>query len=160
MRILGIDPGLNTTGYGLIQGSGLKVNLLEAGFIRTSFRKGVPERLNHIHRALSQLILNSNPEVLVLEKLFSHWRHPTTAYALGQARGIICLAARQNNILVVEYPATRIKKAVSGNGHCSKMQMQRMIQNLLSLKETPKPADIADALSLAIGHSYIMMSKI
>jgi len=160
MRILGIDPGLNITGYGLIEGSGLKINLIEAGFIRTTSKDNTSVRLERIYRSLNKLIDNVKPEVLVLEKLYSHWRHPTTAYVLGQARGIICLAAQQNHIPIVEYPATRIKKSVLGKGQASKLQIQRMIQNLFSLKALPKPPDIADALALAVGHSYMSLKKI
>lgn len=159
MRILGIDPGLHTTGYGLIDGQGLKIRLVEAGFIRTSPKEGMQSRLGHIHRAIDKIISKFKPEVLVLEKLYAHWRHPTTAFVLGHARGIICLAAKQNNIEVVEYAATRIKKAVVGRGHASKLQMQRMIQDTLCLKTLPEPPDVADALALSIGHSYMVSKK-
>lgn len=160
MRILGVDPGLNTTGYGLIEGRGLKVKLIDAGYIRTNPKETIHNRLSHIHRAVSRIINRFKPEVLVLEKLYAHWRHPTTAYVLGHARGIICLAARENNIELFEYAATRIKKAIIGNGHASKSQIQRMIQSLLLLKTLPEPADVADALALSIGHSYITSKKI
>ena len=155
MRILGIDPGLHTTGYGFIEGEGLGVRLIEAGFIRTNPKDNLPVRLGHIHRAVNKIIRKFKPEVLVLEKLYAHWKHPTTAYILGYARGMVCLAAEENNIEVFEYAATRIKKALVGNGHASKLQMQRMIQGLLSLKTMPEPPDVSDALALCIGHSYI-----
>lgn len=160
MRILGIDPGLRITGYGLIDGQGLKVNLVEAGFIRTNSKNDLQARLEHIHRGLDKIIRKFKPEILVLEKLYAHWRHPTTAYVLGHARGIICLAAGQNNVEVAEYAATRIKKAIVGSGHASKLQVQRMIQNLLFLKTLPEPADVSDALALAVGHSYMVNKKI
>lgn len=155
MRILGIDPGLHTTGYGLIEGKGLRVILIEAGFIRTNPKENLPARLGHIHRAVNKIIRKFKPEVLVLEKLYAHWKHPTTAYILGYARGMVCLAAEENNIEVFEYAATRIKKALVGNGHASKLQIQRMIQELLALKTMPEPPDVSDALALSIGHSYI-----
>lgn len=157
MRILGIDPGLHTTGYGVINGQGEKVGLLEAGYIRTRPRDSIDSRLEHIHRAIDKIIHKLKPDVLVLEKLYAHWRHPATAYCLGQARGIICLAARENDIELAEYSATRIKKAITGSGHAPKTQVQRMIQHLLSLQDVPEPPDVSDALALAIGHSY--MSK-
>lgn len=155
MRILGIDPGLHTTGYGLINGKGLRVILIEAGFIRTNPKDTLPVRLGHIHRAVNKIIRKFRPEVLVLEKLYAHWKHPTTAYILGYARGMVCLAAEENNLAVFEYAATRIKKALVGNGHASKLQMQRMIQELLTLKTMPEPPDVSDALALAVGHSYM-----
>ncbi|MEK6564833.1 MAG: crossover junction endodeoxyribonuclease RuvC [Candidatus Omnitrophota bacterium] len=156
MRILGIDPGLNTTGYGVIEGEGFKISLIEAGYIRTNPKDKIEVRLEKIHRALNKIIAKFKPGVLVLEKLYAHWRHPTTAYVLGHARGTICLSAKENNVELVEYAATRIKKAVVGQGHASKAQVQRMIQNILSLNTMPEPADIADALALAVGHSYMV----
>jgi len=159
MRILGIDPGLNTTGYGLIEGSGMKISLIEAGFIRTDSKDDISSRLAQIHRAASKIIVRFAPEIVVLEKLYAHWKHPTTAYALGQARGLICLAAKQSGTPIVEYAATRIKKAITGEGHASKLQVQRMVQHLFSLESLPKPPDIADALALAIGHSYMVLRK-
>ena len=155
MRILGIDPGLHTSGYGMVEGWGLKISLIEAGYIRTNPKEETESRLEHIHKAIEKIIRKFKPEVLVLEKLYAHWKHPTTAYVLGHARGIICLSAKENNVAVVEYAATRIKKAIVGKGHASKLQIQRMIQGLLKLAVLPEPADVADALALAIGHSYM-----
>lgn len=160
MRILGIDPGLNTSGYGLIDGEGLRIKLVEAGFIRTNPKNELESRLGQIHKAVDKIIKKFKPEIMILEKLYAHWRHPTTACKLGHVRGIICLAARQNDLGLNEYAATRIKKAIVGNGHASKLQMQRMIQGLLKLEALPKPPDIADALALAIAHSYIASKKI
>ena len=156
MRILGIDPALHTTGYGLIDGQGLKISLIEAGYVRTSPKDSLPGRIEHIHRAVNKIIRKFKPEVLVLEKLYAHWKHPTTAYILGHARGAVCLAAKENNLEVIEYAATRIKKALVGEGHASKLQMQRMIQGMFSLKVLPQPADVSDALALSIGHSYMV----
>ena len=155
MRILGIDPGLHTSGYGMVEGWGLKISLIEAGYIRTNPKEETESRLEHIHKAIEKIIRKFKPEVLVLEKLYAHWKHPTTAYVLGHARGIICLSAKENNVAVFEYAATRIKKAIVGKGHASKLQIQRMIQGLLKLAVLPEPADVADALALAIGHSYM-----
>ncbi|HAH21176.1 MAG: crossover junction endodeoxyribonuclease RuvC [Omnitrophica WOR_2 bacterium GWF2_43_52] len=155
MRILGIDPGLHTSGYGVVEGRGLKISLIEAGYIRTNPKEETESRLEHIHKAIEKIIRKFKPEVLVLEKLYAHWKHPTTAYVLGHARGIICLSAKENNVAVFEYAATRIKKAIVGKGHASKLQIQRMIQGLLKLAVLPEPADVADALALAIGHSYM-----
>ena len=102
-----------------------------------------------------KLISDTRPDCLVLEKIFSHYRHPTTAYILGEARGVICLAAATKNVSLVEYAATRIKKAIVGNGLASKFQMQRMVAQTLGIKELPKFTDVTDALGLAIAHSYI-----
>lgn len=155
MRILGIDPGLNTTGYGVIEGEGLKVSLIEAGYIRTDPKQELNNRLEHIHNNVVKIIRRFNPRIMVLEKLYAHWRHPVTSCLLGHVRGVICLAAKENSLPVREYAATRIKKAVVGQGHATKAQVQSMVKNILSLKVLPEPADISDALALAIGQAYM-----
>jgi crossover junction endodeoxyribonuclease RuvC len=160
MRILGIDPALTVTGYGVIDFNKNNLSLLEAGIIKTLANQALPERLNKIHQALKSLIADTKSDIMVLEKLYVHYRHPTTAYILGQARGVICLACAQNNIPLVEYSATRVKKAIVGSGHASKYQVQRMVCNALRLKNMPKYLDVSDALALAITHSYVMKSKI
>jgi len=160
MKILGIDPALTVTGYGLIQARGNKLVLIEAGVIMTSSKQSMPKRLNKIFSAISKLISDTHPETLVLEKLYAHYRHPTTAFLLGQARGVICLAAAMNNIPLIEYGATRMKKAIVGSGLASKEQIQRMVAGVFNLKELPKYNDVTDALALAIAHSYIARVKV
>ncbi len=158
MKILGIDPALTITGYGIIDLKKNRLSLLDAGIVATSPKLTLPERLNKIHRTLSKLIFDIKPDVVVLEKLYAHYRHPTTAYILGQARGVICLACAQENVPLVEYAATRVKKAVVGYGLASKHQVQRMVANILNLNisSLPKYTDVTDALALAIAHSYIV----
>lgn len=160
MVILGIDPALTITGYGVIKTRGNNLFLLEAGIISTSAKEKFPQRMHKIYQAIIKLLSDTNPGVLVLEKLYAHYRHPTTAYVLGHARGIICLACAVKNIPLVEYAATRVKKAVVGNGLASKYQVQRMVAGILSLKDLPKYMDVTDALALAIAHSYIIKAKI
>lgn len=160
MRILGIDPALSITGYGVIEAVKGKLSLVEAGIIKTSSSQGITGRLDKIYRAMIKLISDTKPEVLVLEKLYAHYRHPTTAYLLGQARGVICLTAATKKIPLAEYAATRIKKAVVGKGLASKYQVQQMVLKLLNLNILPKYSDVTDALALAIGHSYICRVKI
>lgn len=155
MRILGIDPALTVTGYGVIDFKKSQALLLEAGIITTQPKETIPKRLDKIYRAVTKLISDTKPEVMVLEKLYAHYRHPTTAYLLGQARGVICLACARENVTLVEYAATRVKKAIVGGGLASKYQVQRMVANLLNLKNLPKYTDITDALALAIAHSHI-----
>ena len=153
MRILGIDPGLNTTGYGIIDSKPLK--LIEAGVIRTESRTPIQSRLKKIYSSLSDIIEEFKPDVLVLEKIYSHYKHPTTAILMGHARGAICLLAKQAGAELVGYSATRVKKAVTGAGHAGKYQMQRMIQNIFNMKSVPNPPDISDALALAVAHAQI-----
>ncbi len=156
MRILGIDPALAVTGYGVIDTQKSRLSLVEAGIIKTSSREGVTRRLNKIYTAIENLILDTKPDIAVLEKLYAHYHHPTTAYILGEARGVICLAcARNRNLPLVEYAATRVKKAVLGHGLASKAQVQRMVAAILDLGHLPKYTDVTDALALAIAHSYM-----
>ncbi|MCX5700258.1 MAG: crossover junction endodeoxyribonuclease RuvC [Candidatus Omnitrophica bacterium] len=159
MIILGIDPALTITGYGVIQAKSNKLFLLEAGIIVTSPKEKIEKRLERIYSGIIKLISDTKPEVLVLEKLFAHYRHPTTSYILGQARGVICLATAVKNIRLVEYAATRVKKAVVGEGLASKVQVQRMVADLLNISSLPKYTDVTDALALAIAHSYIERPK-
>lgn len=160
MRILGIDPALTLTGYGAIDFKKSRIALLEAGVISTRAKDALEARLDKIYRAVVKLISDTKPDVVVLEKIYSHYRHPTTSYLLGQARGVICLACARGRVRLAEYSATRIKKAVVGRGLASKHQVQRMISGLFSLKEIPKYNDVTDALALAVGHGYIAGSKI
>lgn len=155
MRILGVDPALTVTGYGVIDAKKNDISLLEAGIISTSPKETLPKRLDKIYRGVKKLICDMKPEVMVLEKLYVHYRHPTTAYILGQARGVICLACAAENIPLVEYSATRVKKAIVGKGLASKSQVQRMVAARLNLNCLPKYNDVTDALALAIAHSFM-----
>ena len=153
MRILGIDPGLNTTGYGIIEDKSFR--LIEAGIIKTRVNTPIQDRINKIFEEISGLIEEYKPEVLVLEKIYSHYRHPTTAILMGHARAMACLVCGRFNVRLVNYPSTKIKKVVTGNGHASKLQVQRMVQNLLKLKDPPEPLDVSDALAIAMSYCYI-----
>jgi len=154
MRILGIDPALSVTGYGIIDVNRSRIALFEAGIIKTNASQDLSGRLKKIHSSVVKLISDTKPEFLVLEKLYAHYRHPMTVYLLGQARGVIYLAGAQARIPVAEYAATRIKKAIVGKGLASKSQVQRMVMHTLGLNQVPKYADVTDALALAIAHSY------
>lgn len=162
MLILGIDPGLNITGYGLIKvKNNLGFTLINAGFIKTDVRDGLPKRLAKIYQELTELLDNTKPDVLVLEQLYAHYKHPVTASLLGHARGVICLLTEQKKIHFVEYPATRVKKVTTGSGHASKLQIQKMIEHTLGLKkESFKLPDVSDAISLAVTHAYISRFKL
>jgi crossover junction endodeoxyribonuclease RuvC len=159
MVILGIDPALTVTGYGVIK-VGPQISLVEAGIIATMPKQKLTDRLSKIYRAVTKLISDTKPDVVVLEKLFAHYRHPTTAYLLGQARGVIVLACANKNVSLVEYAATRVKKAIVGKGLASKYQVQRMIVSMLSLSCVPKYTDVTDALALAIAHSHTMRARL
>ena len=151
MIILGVDPGLNVTGYGVIEVDKSKhVKVKEAGVIRTKARDAISGRLEKIHEGLLNIVKEYKPEVLVLEKLYSHYKHPVTSILMGHARGAVCLVAGASKVKLASFPSTRIKKAVTGNGHASKQQVQRMIQGLFGLKEKPEPMDVSDALACAL----------
>lgn len=156
MKILGIDPGLYISGYGLIDWADKGVVLLEAGVVKTNKQEKTEQRLGYIHKQMSGLIKKFEPQTIALEKIYSHHRHPATSYALGQARGVICLICSQLGVPLFEYPSTHIKKAVVGRGRASKEQVQRMVQQLLRIKEAPKYFDITDALAVAITHGHTL----
>lgn len=160
MVILGVDPALKITGYGLIEVRSSSLRLLEAGIIETSAADTITLRLDKIYQGIMRLIFDTKPDCLVLEKLYAHYRHPTTAYLLGQARGVICLACAEENLPLVEYGATRVKKAVVGKGLAGKYQIQRMVASLLKIDSLPKYMDVTDALALAIAHSYISKARV
>ncbi len=152
MRILGVDPGLGTTGYGVIDGDSFRV--IEAGIIKTKSKTPVQERITKIFNEISEIIEEHRPEVLVLEKIYSHYKHPTTAILMAHARAMACLVCGKFDVKLVNYPSTRIKKVITGNGHASKVQVQRMVQGLLKLKRLPEPVDVSDALAMAITYCY------
>ena len=160
MRVLGVDPGLNVTGYGLISAENSSCCALEeAGIIRTSSRNDISLRLKKIYDGIKEIFLEGKPEVLVLEELYSHYQHPRTSILMGHVRGIICLAAAEGNVPFFSYSATQVKKAISGSGHASKKQIMRTVQSLLRLKKMPEISDVADALALAITHVCISGTK-
>lgn len=160
MIIVGIDPALAITGYGAVQVKGAALAIIEAGIIQTSAKEAVPKRLDKIYRGVLKLINDTRADCLVIEKIYSHYKHPATACILGQARGVICLAAVSKGIPLFEYSATRIKKAIVGKGLASKAQVQAMIAHTLGLKILPSYMDVTDALALAIAHNYISRSRI
>jgi crossover junction endodeoxyribonuclease RuvC len=155
MRILGIDPGLNTTGYGVLEFTGRLPRLVEAGVVKSKAGGSLAERVKEIHEGVADVITGLKPEVLAIEELYSHYERPTTAILMGHARGVIVLAAADAGIPVVSYPATQIKKTITGNGHAAKWQMQEAIRRELNLPTLPEPPDVADALAIALCHCYL-----
>ena len=153
MNILGVDPGLHTTGYGVIQARGSVVSLLEGGTIQCgSSSSALEERLASLYDGLSEALLEYRPQALALEEVYSHYAYPATAVIMGHARGVICLAAAHNDVPVFSYASTRVKQCLAGNGRAAKAQVQRAIQARLGLPEPPEPNDVSDALALAICH--------
>src|SRR4051812_12009233 len=155
MRILGIDPGLKLTGYGLIDWVGPEhpsrpPGLVDAGVIRLNAKAQMPARLHELYRELDGLFEEYKPEVCAVEMVYAHYNHPRTAILMGHARGVILLVAARNGARVEQYPANRIKQSTTGHGHASKPQVQRAIQSAFGLKDLPEPPDVADALAVAM----------
>ena len=155
MRILGIDPGLNITGYGVLEWERVAPRVCEAGVIRGKTRGSLTERLLEIHQGVADVIAAFAPQVMALEQLYSHYQRPRTAILMGHARGVICLAGVQAGIPVVHYASTQVKRILTGAGRASKAQVQAAIQRELGLARLPEPADVADALAIAICHYYL-----
>jgi crossover junction endodeoxyribonuclease RuvC len=148
--ILGIDPGLNTTGYGVIVCNGSAMRLIEAGVVRTRAKGAMESRLAELHEGIAEIIAAHHPDRMAIEQLFSHYERVRTAILMGHARGVICLAAGQAKIPVTSYEPTRIKKTLTGSGRAAKAQMQMAVKLQLRLTSLPEPHDVADALAVAI----------
>ena len=157
MRILGIDPGLRLTGYGVIDCRTGQPALVDGGVIRLDTKLPIPDRLVELERELNALIAEHQPAYCAVETLYSHVEHPRTSILMGHARGVILLAARRAGLVIHEFAASRIKMATVGNGHAAKGQMQRAIQTMWNLPELPDPPDVADALAVALCCSNALM---
>ncbi len=149
MRVLGIDPGTARTGYGIVERDGNALKVVDFGCLETLSSAPPAERLLSIHRAVMHLIELHRPEMVGVERLFFN-RNVQTAFAVGQARGVVLLAAATHGLPVLEYGPHEVKIAVTGYGRADKGQVQRMVQALLGLAELPRPDDAADALAVAI----------
>jgi len=154
-RVLGIDPGLNITGYAVIERAGGKLKLLEAGVVRGKSRGDLSARLKEVFEGVSDVIASLKPTALAIEELYSHYERPKTAILMGHARGVICLAAEQAGLSIRSYAATQIKLLLTGNGRAPKSQMQRAICREFSLAAPPEPPDVADAMAIALCHHYL-----
>ncbi len=156
MRILGIDPGTGILGFGIIEVDKTgKAQLVDAGVIRTPVKEDDAVRLHTIYDELTDIIANTKPEAMAVEKLFFA-QNVTTAMTVAQARGVVLLAGMQSSLSIHEYTPLQIKQALTGYGRADKKQIQEMVRVILGLKEVPKPDDCADALAAAICHSMTM----
>lgn len=154
MRVLGIDPGLGTTGYGVVEMGEGAPRLCEAGTVRTRSADALPDRLRTLYEGVCEVIRDCTPDVIALEDLYSEYRFPRTALLMAHARGAICLAAAHQGVRVVSYAASEVKNAVVGSGRASKEQVQGTVQRIFSLGSPPHPNDVADALALALTGCY------
>jgi crossover junction endodeoxyribonuclease RuvC len=161
--ILGIDPGVATTGYAFIQEEGKKQTILDFGVIKTAAKTEFSLRLKFIYQDLNTLIKKFKPDAVAVEELFFA-KNVKTAMMVGQARGVIVLTAIMNDLNVTDFTPLQIKQAVCGYGRADKCQVQNMVKNILKLKEIPKPDDAADALAIALTYlqarNYLEKTKI
>jgi crossover junction endodeoxyribonuclease RuvC len=148
--VVGFDPGTARLGYGVLTGDDAP-EPLDYGVIETPATDQMPQRLKHLYEAVGDILRTFHPNVCAIEQLFFS-RNVTTALSVGQARGIVMLAAAQANVPVVEYTPAEVKQAVSGYGKADKAQMQEMVRLILGLQEIPYPDDAADALAVALCH--------
>lgn len=156
MRILGIDPGLNCTGYGVVDFDPPGTVPLDAGVIRTLASASLEVRLATLAQGIREVISEWNPDVLVVEQLYSKYEHPKTAILMGHARGIALLAAAERGLEVVAYQASSVKRSLTGHGRASKQQVGAMVAKALGLAEVPEPPDVSDALALCLCHTSPM----
>jgi len=155
-RVVGIDPGLNVTGYAVVDSGSRGPVVVEAGVIRPgSGCRALGQRLDYLFRNVQEVLTAYPPGALAIEKVHSHVKFPRTAILMSHARGVIVLAAASRGIPVFGYAAARVKKTLTGSGKAPKEQMQRAIQTELRLEELPEPHDVADACALALCHYQV-----
>lgn len=159
MIVLGVDPGLNATGVGVILAEGPRWSLLYAGDLRPPKGGTLPERLHFLHEGITQVIRRSAPAAMVLESVFTHERYPNTAAKMAHARGVACLCAQEQGLTLAEYSPARIKKAVTGNGNASKDQVARMMTQWLGPLDAGLSLDATDALALAVAHVHMAAQR-
>ena len=154
MRVLGIDPGINVTGYGVLERLGSRIHLREGGIVRGKSKDTLPLRIQEIYQNLAEIIARWKPDVVAVEEIYSHYERPKTAIIMGHVRGAMMLLAAQHGIPVHSYSATSVKKILTGSGRATKDQMQRAIQTEFRLEKLPEPPDLADALAIALCHCW------
>lgn len=152
LRILGVDPGLRLTGYGVVELAhpAEEPRLVEAGVVRLRPALPIADRLVELDRDLADIIARLAPGAVCVEKVFAHYQRPATAIAMAHARGVVLLAARRAGLDLREVSATAVKKSLTGAGHASKQQVQSAVRAVLRLAEPPRPPDVADALAIAL----------
>lgn len=156
MRVLGIDPALRTTGYGVIERSNGRVRLVEAGVVAPRSDRALEERLRDLHAGISEVIAQTCPSLVVIEELYTTYRNPLTAILMAHARGVLCLASAQAGIAVHTLGHAHVKRALVGSGSARKEQVSAMVSQLLGLRTSPKPHDVSDALAIALAFLNIM----
>ncbi|HEY9085413.1 MAG TPA: crossover junction endodeoxyribonuclease RuvC [Candidatus Tyrphobacter sp.] len=154
MRILGIDPALRITGYGVIECNGERMRLVEAGVVTPKADGALAVRLRELHGAVTEIIEQTRPDFIVIEELYATYKSPATAILMGHARGVLCLASAQAGVPVHTLGHTHVKRALVGSGGARKEQVNAMVVRLLGLRVAPKPHDVSDALALALAFHH------
>jgi crossover junction endodeoxyribonuclease RuvC len=162
-RILGLDPGLQVTGYGVLEATAHGPRVCEAGVVRSGDERATPDmarRVRLLYDGIVEVLDQWRPTVMVVEQLYAHYDHPRTAILMAHARGCFFLAGAQRGLDVLSYAPTRVKKTVTGHGRASKEQMQNAIMRELNLAKLPEPHDVSDALAVALCHYYSTATSI
>ena len=157
-RVLGLDPGLQVTGYAVVEATPAGPRVCEAGVVRTAEGRqttDIAPRVRTLYDGMVEVLEQYHPAVMAVEQLFAHYDHPRTAILMAHARGVLLLAAGQHDLPVLRSAPARIKKTITGSGRASQEQMQRTIQRELDLDRVPEPPDVADALAAALCHYYV-----
>lgn len=152
MRVLGVDPSLNITGYGVVEQNGSGLRLIEGGVISPGRLEQLSDRLAELQRGLTDVITTFRPDIMIVEEVFSRTAYPRTAILMAHARGALVCAAAMAGIPVRDYAATAVKRALVGRGGATKDQVAAMVVHALRLRKPPAPADVTDALALAIAY--------
>ena len=163
MRILGIDPGLQTTGYAVLETTSSGPRVCEAGVVRSAEDRATTDmapRLKVLYDGVMEVLAEWKPNIMCVEQLYAHYEHPRTAILMGHARGCLMLAGAQHHIDVLSYAATRVKKTITGHGRADKIQIQNAMKRELNLAKLPEPHDVSDALAIALCHYYCTTQSI
>ena len=155
MRVLGIDPALRVTGYGVIEQIGKRIALVEAGVVTPRVDRTLEERLHELHTGVCEILAETKPDIVVIEELYTTYKNPMTAILMGHARGVLCLASAQAMVPVHTLGHAHVKRALVGSGAARKDQVNAMVTRLLRLKTPPKPNDVSDALAIALAYLNI-----
>jgi crossover junction endodeoxyribonuclease RuvC len=150
MRLLGVDPGLRSTGYGIVETASERLRVVEAGVIEPDAALPLEARLAQLHAAMTEIVADARPDAMIVEELWTAYRNPTTAVLMGHARGVLYLAAAQHGVGVHHLGHSLVKRALVGSGAASKEQVKSMVVQLLDLRARPEPDDVSDALALAV----------